>query len=461
MISVSRRGFGKLTLGAGAFAALSQLGRGAAFAAPIGDFRATVGIFLYGGNDSWNMVVPMDSRYAGYAAARGPALALPQASLAPLGGSAFGLHPAMAPLAKIWDEGGLGVVLNTGTLYQPLTRQTYLDRPDLRPTNLMSHSDEQAHWQGLRARDTAVDGFLGRLHDTLPASTIAPVMSFAGSDLVLLGQKKQALVLPLEGALTRNGANTGSLNGAGGSREAAMIAFNASPAAAVIDGGTAASMTEAYAMIAPVNAALSQSSGGTDVFFVDPATGAGLSSAIAKQMKRIARMIAASASLGQGRQAFFATQGGYDTHASQVGGTPTTGTHAVLLKDLALALAGFYRAMESLGLQKNVTAFTMSDFGRSFRGNGSGGTDHGWGGNHLTVGGPLRAQTIHGLYPDTTLGGADDADTIGRFIPGIAQEEYLGGIMRWHGVTDADMPYVFPNWKTWTVGGRGPVPFFA
>ncbi|UAK23262.1 DUF1501 domain-containing protein [Sphingomonas nostoxanthinifaciens] len=458
MTTLSRRSFGKLAAGTGALAALSQIGRSSALAATSTDFRATVGIFLYGGNDSWNMIVPTDARYAGYAASRGTALALPQASLVPLTGSAYGLHPAMAALQPVWNAGGLNVVLNTGTLYAPIDKTLYNSRPDLRPTNLMSHADEQAHWQGLLARDNATDGFLGRLNDKLAQNAISPVMSFAGSDLILLGQQKQALVLPIAGGVTRNGANTGSPNGAPGAREAALVAFAQPSDASLIFSQTSGTITGAYGLVDQLNSALVTSPPGTDAYFVDPATGTALSSNIAKQLMRIARMIASRDTLGHARQAYFATQGSYDTHSAQ---GAASGTQANLLKDLALAMAGFYNAMGSLGLQQNVTAFTMSDFGRTFRGNASGGSDHAWGGNHLVVGGALKPQLIHGKYPDTTLGGADDADTVGRFIPTIAQEEYLGAIMRWHGVAATDMSYVFPNWATWNANGRGPVPMFA
>lgn len=460
-MNISRRNFTKLLAGAGTFAAMSQMGRMSAQAATISSFRATVGIFLYGGNDSWNMIVPTDGRYAGYANARGPGLAIPQASLVPLAGSSFGLHPAMAALKPVWEKGGMSAVLNTGTLYVPLNKTLYTAQPDLRPVNLLSHSDEQAHWQGLRARDTAVDGFLGRLNDRMAQDSFAPVMSFAGSDLILLGKQRQALVLPVAGGLTRNGANTGSPQNAPGAREAAMSVFANASDQGMIFQQTSTAVKQAYALADPLNDALLKAPGGTDAYFIDPSTNLPLSSGIAKQLMRVARMVASRSTLGHGRQAFFASQGGYDTHSAQASGNATTGSHAALLKDLALALAGFYNAMASMGLQESVTAFTMSDFGRTLRSNGSVGTDHGWGGNHIVVGGGLKPFTVHGRYPDTTLGGADDSDGQGRFIPTISQEEYIGSIMRWHGVPASDMSYIMPNWETWSSNGRGPVPFFA
>jgi uncharacterized protein (DUF1501 family) len=142
------------------------------------------------------------------------------------------------------------------------------------------------------------------------------------------------------------------------------------------------------------------------------------------------------------------------------GGNNDTGTHANLLGDLAMALAGFHRAMQSIGMAENVTAFTMSDFGRTFKGNAQNGTDHAWGSNHLVVGGNVTPGGIFGAYPDPVIGGAHDVSNEGRFIPAVAQEEYIGAIARWHGVSEADMPYVFPNWSTWSTGGRGPLGLF-
>ena len=126
-----------------------------------------------------------------------------------------------------------------------------------------------------------------------------------------------------------------------------------------------------------------------------------------------------------------------------------------------MALAAFYKAMKTMGMAENVTAFTMSDFGRTFKGNAQMGTDHAWGSNHLVMSGNLRARQAHGIYPSTVLGGNDDISSEGRFVPGIAQEEYLGAIAKWHGVVDGDLGYVLPNWSTWSTGGRAPLGLFA
>ncbi|KQN25905.1 hypothetical protein ASE86_06855 [Sphingomonas sp. Leaf33] len=452
-MKLTRRDFATFVAGSGAAAALGQLARTAS-AAPNGSYRAMVGVFLFGGNDGWNMVVPTDSRYAGYAGSRGT-VALAQARLTALDGSAYALHPAMAALNPVWAEGAMNVVLNAGTLYAPLTKATYQSRSDLRPTNLMSHSDEQAHWQGLRARSDNFDGFMGRLADRASQPAMPSLISLGGSNLAVIGQTSSPLILPSTGTLSRTGFTAGAT-----AKNAAIDAFASAAGMGTIADVTAKQITAAYTQATTANTILTASSG-VDAFFVNPTTGAALTSDVSRQLLRVARMIEARSALGHDRQTFFVTQGGYDNHSAQVNADTATGTHANLLGDLAMALAAFYKAMKSMGLAENVTAFTMSDFGRTFKGNAQMGTDHAWGSNHLVISGNLRPKLAHGIYPSTVLGGSDDISSEGRFVPTIAQEEYLGAIARWHGVADSDLSYVLPNWSTWTAGGRGPLGLFA
>lgn len=455
---LARRDFVRLTAGTGALAALGQLGRTTAVAAPNGSYRAMVGVFLFGGNDGWNMVVPTDARHDAYLAARG-SVGIRAAALTPLTNAGYALHPAMAALRPIWDEGSLALVLNTGTLFAPLTKASYQQRPDLRPSNLMSHSDEQAHWQGLRARDVAIDGFMGRIADRAGLGAMPSLISLGGANLAVIGRQSSALVLPSTGTLSRSGYS-GSTGAANAAKNAAIDAFANGAALGAVTDATGRAIAASYEQASTANALLSAGSA-LDAHFVNPDTGAALTSDVARQLMRVARMIEARGSLGHNRQTFFVSHGGYDNHSGQTnGGNNDTGTHANLLRDLAMALAGFHRAMQSIGMAENVTAFTMSDFGRTFRGNAQNGTDHAWGSNHLVVGGNVAPGGIFGSYPDPVLGGAHDIGSDGRFVPGLAQEEYLGAIARWHGVGEADMPYVFPNWSTWSSGRRGPIGLF-
>ncbi|QJU57678.1 DUF1501 domain-containing protein [Sphingomonas sp. AP4-R1] len=450
----SRRDFAKLLAGAGVSAAFCQLGRSAAIAAPVSGYKAMVGIFLFGGNDGWNMVVPTDStRYAAYAATRVANIVLPQANLTPLAGSTYGLHPSLAPLKSVWDEGGLNVVLNAGTLFQPLTKAQYNASPNLRPVNLMSHADEQAHWQGLRARDINVDGFMGRLSDRAAQASIPSLISFGGSQLAMLGKSTSPLVLPSSGLVSQYGTAGNSADPVVFARANAVSAFADGAGQGAVTQTTATGLSSAYAQAVQANTILSATST-VDQYFTNPTTGAALTSDVARQLMRVARMIEARSTLGQSRQTFFVTHGGYDTHANQIS------VQGALFTDLANAMLGFNKAMKALGLNENVTCFTMSDFGRVYKGNAQGGSDHAWGNNHLVMGGALKPKQVIGTYPSQVMGGVDDVSNDGRFIPTISQEEYIGAIARWHGVADADLPYVFPNWATFNGGGRGPLGLF-
>ncbi|NIJ07747.1 uncharacterized protein (DUF1501 family) [Sphingomonas vulcanisoli] len=442
-LDLSRRQFGKLMAGTGASAAFLQLGRTAAIAAPVAGYKAMVGIFLFGGNDGWNMVVPNDARFAGYAASRGT-VALTQSSLVPLAGSAYGLNAALQPLQQIWNEGSLNLVLNAGTLYQPLTKAQYQSSPLLRPVNLMSHADEQAHWQGLRARDINVDGFLGRLNDRAAATTLPGLISFNGTQLAVLGKTSSPLVLPSTGTVVQNAATGNSADPAVFARNSAISAFADGSSYGTVTKTTGAGISSAYAQASTANTILASTSSTVDQYFVRPGTTTALTSDISRQLLRVARMIEARSTLGQARQTFFTAQGGYDTHANEAP------TQTALYTDLAQAMLAFYNAMKALGLNENVTAFTMSDFGRVYKGNAQNGTDHAWGNNHLVMGGALKSKMVYGTYPSTTLGSSDDITGDGRFLPTISQEQYLGPIAAWQGVASADMPYVFPNWATFS-----------
>jgi uncharacterized protein (DUF1501 family) len=307
----------------------------------------------------------------------------------------------------------------------------------------------------MRMRDTNVDGFMGRILDRAEKAEVPPLISIAGSQLALIGAQKSPLVLPSGGTLTRYGYNATTTDAAVKARQAALDTFSDAAAYGATTDLTSRGMSSSYAQVVAANAIISSTSSVVDQYFKNPTTGAALTSDISKQLMRAARMIEARGTLGHAKQTFFVSQGGYDTHANQLA------AHSTVYADLAMALAAFYSAMKALGLANNVTAFTMSDFGRTFKSNASGGSDHAWGSNHLVLGSALASRKVHGRYPDLTFGGPEDASNDGRWIPSIAVEEYVGAIARWYGVSAADLPYVFPNWATWNGGGRGPVPLFG
>ena len=462
-MSLSRRDLLRLSASAAGLAALNQLGASTALAQS-SSFRAMVGIFLFGGSDNWNMIVPTDSRYAAYATGRGATLALPQASLSALSGVPFGLHPAFAPLQTAWNEGALNAVLNVGTLQQPINKAQYQASSTVSPLNLMSHADQQNEWQGLQVRTANETGFMGRQNDREVALAVPDLISLGGSTLAVLGNTSTPLILPSTGTIIRNGYNAAATDAPTTTRQAALAAIADGSAYGTTTQLTGAALTGAYSQAVTANTILTSTTSVVDQYFKNTSTGAVLTSDVAHQLLRVARMIEARGTLGHSRQTFFVSQGGFDTHSNQVdAGSTTTGTQAGLFTDLAQALAGFYAAMKALGMQNNVTAFTMTDFARTFRVNAQRGTDHAWGNNHLVLGGAVKDRTIQGVYPDVTLGGVQDIDnnTLGRWIPTTAAEEYIGAIAQWYGVAAGDMTYVFPNWATWSTNGRGPLPLFG
>jgi uncharacterized protein (DUF1501 family) len=188
--------------------------------------------------------------------------------------------------------------------------------------------------------------------------------------------------------------------------------------------------------------------------FVDPDNNP-VTGRLADQLKRVARLIEGRGILNATRQTFMVSTGGFDNHRGQAG------THAGLLADVGRCVFAFYNTMKALGVENEVSLFTMSDFNRVFEGNGSAGSDHAWGSHHFVVSGGLKPSQTLGNFPDLALGGPDDSRNDGRWIPTTSIEEYGGSLARWLGVSDADMPYVFPNWSTWNGGGRGPVDLFA
>lgn len=465
-MNLSRRNFGKLALGSGAAATLASLGLTSALAqnAPDEDFKAVVTLFLYGGNDGWNTLVPMDDdRHRAYSDLRGPTIALEQRDLAPLSGTNFGMHPSFAPLVPLWEDNAMSWVLNVGTLQVPLTRDLFWSNPELRPSNLSSHSDEQAHWQSMRAGSIHPDGVLGRMADLLNSSSAAsPLISTNGANLALMGNKSSPLILPLYSPFTRGGWDD-SWNEAGALRNAALDAFSDGPHPSMVQRLTADSFKASFKAGEKMNPILNGEETFIDRFFNenDNPDGFFRDAQVSRQLRLIARTIEKRGKLEHSRQIFYAGQGDYDTHANQVAGGRVLGAHADMLTDVALSIVSFYKAMKFLGLENKVTLAVMSDFGRTFKGNGSNGTDHGWGNAHFVIGGGLQPKKIHGVYPTLDFGGPDDSEQEGTWIPTIANEEYFGSVAKWFGVPDQNMKDVFPNWAEWQKPGRGIVPLYT
>lgn len=455
------------SLGAGTLADLLLATRTAVAA----DYKALVCIYLYGGNDGTNTIVPTDAaRYAKYASVRG-AIALPKSSLAGLAGSSYGLHPALSALTTAWAAGELAPVFNIGPLAGPLTMAQFRAAAPgsaLVPQNLFSHSDQQVLWQGATADARERTGWGGRAADVL--ATVNPVISVGGVPRYGLSALKSALVLPAPGEnFGAFGLRPEDMDWAPAqTRKAPINALYAQAQNLDLADAYRAMQTDAFAVsdrlgdVVRTLPGQSSALAAIDNAFA-PLTAAGqFASAIASQLYQVAKLIGANAVVQGNRQLFFAEMDGFDTHGRQVdAGNPLGGVHAHLLKDLGDALAAFHAAMKALGLGNAVTAFTQSDFGRTFKPNSSGGTDHAWGNHHLVMGGAVHGGTSYGVYPDLTLGGPDDIDVgspdqQGRWLPSTSVDQYAATLLGWFGADNAQLDTVLPNLRNFGAARRLP-----
>lgn len=436
-MTINRRAFLKGVAGASALASLDHLGLMQAVAAPSEDYKALVCVFMFGGNDGNNTIVPVDGRYADYAAVRG-AVALPQASLTPLnpaaGTASFGLHPSLAPLQSVWEAQALAPVFNVGSLAAPLTRNDYQKRLVARPANLFSHSDQQLQWQTTVTKGSSRTGWGGRLADRIAAlngaSLLPVILSTAGDTLFATGMATNPVSVPSSGMFGLAGFGTDAASVA---RKKALQDLLVVPQGGKIDQGTADLIGRAIGQSQILNPVLTSASASVDTAFM------GLTSGLSRQLQQIAKIIEARVALGVKRQVFFASIGGFDTHSNQLNDQKKQ------LDQVGPALKAFYDATVALGVAQQVTAFTMSDFARTFQPDASGGSDHAWGNHHLVMGGAVKGRATYGVFPTLALGGPDDTDDEGRWIPTLSVEQYAGTLANWFGVAAADLDYIFPN----------------
>ena len=427
--------FREIGWGLGAFAFLSRLGwlprlEAAVPAAP-SDYRALVCLFLFGGNDGNNTVIPYDD-YAAYQQVRGSQINIPKDAIlkidAPSQGAAFGLHPALAELQPLYAQGNLAVLANVGTLLQPITRADYLAGAP-RPDSLFSHFDQQDQWQSSIARaldPRAQTGWGGRIADAaaaLAGSSFPMIISVAGIPLFTTGVSSRPLV---------PGANLAGFQATAVSqaRYAALRTLLALDTGPVLTGAASAITSAAIDDNATLNAALASAPALATAF---PTTSLG------KQFKSIANIISVRGALKMSRQIFFASLSGFDTHTDELN------TQQTLLTQVSQALAAFYASTVELGVAEAVTTFTLSDFGRTFQPASGGGTDHAWGNHHFVMGGSVKGGDFYGSFPALALAGPDDSSNEGRWIPTTAVDEYGATLAQWFGVGASALATVFPN----------------
>jgi uncharacterized protein (DUF1501 family) len=412
-------------------------------AAAAGDFKALVCLFLYGGNDANNLIVPSDTNdYNSYVATR-QGLAIPQSSLLPIApatysdGRTFGLHPSLIDppagtgqpnlpgLQTLFSQGKLGLLANVGTLVAPVTRAQYVNDTAALPPQLFSHNDQSVQWQTSVPDQPPKTGWGGRLADLLismnGSAQISMSISLAGTNTFQVGNTVFEYQLSPYGVV--------SLNGYSGSTKTSLDSLISLPHQNLFEDEFAKITRRSLDNAALLSGALA----GVNVTTFFPTN-----NYLADQLKMIAKMIAARNSLGMSRQVFFCSVGGYDTHGDQLT------AHANLLSELNAALASFYQATVDLGVADKVTTFTASDFGRTYHVNNGAGSDHGWGNHHFVLGGAVRGADIYGRIPVLTVNGPDDTG-LGRWIPTISVDEYSATLAKWFGVSSTDMATVFPN----------------
>ncbi len=401
-------------------------------------YKALVCVFMFGGNDGNNTIIPLDSAgYAAYAKVRTAAsgVQLAQSALLPIEpvnvGTPYGLHPALPELQALFAQRKLAILANVGTLTQPTTQAQY--NAGIQPVSLYSHADQQAQWQSSISTAPSQTGWGGRMADQLAAlngSGFPVLTSLDGTVLFSNGASTMPLSIPVTGSFALQGYYGSTL-----ANERLSAVEQLLGQASSNDFVTALNAigNQGLALSTTVNPILSSSSP-----LVDPAF-AGLSSDIASQLHQVAKMIAARQATGAMRQVFFVQLGSFDTHNDQLN------RQQALLADLSPALKAFYDATVAVGAGNQVTTFTLSDFNRTFQPSSGGGTDHAWGNHHFIIGDAVNGGNMFGPYPELVLGGPSDAEDRGRWLPTYAVDQYGATLAKWFGVAPAALGKVFPN----------------
>ena len=438
----SRRAFlkraGALGMAGVAAPFVTSLGAiGEAAAATAGDYKALVCIFLYGGMDYANTLIPYDQEgYTAYAAAR-PLLALPREALAATalsasatGGRQYALAPTMASLKPLFDAGKLAPLLNLGTLVQPTTKAQYQSKAVKLPPKLFSHNDQQSFFMASQP-EGAPSGWGGRIGDVFQGgngTASLTCINASGNAVYLTGKTAIQYATGTGGpvALLNNASTLYTSNAA----QQALRSIMTTQPGHLLAAEHAVISKRALDTYAQVSSALAGA----------PASGFTLfpgSNPLADQLKMVARMISVSQALGAKRQVFFVSMGGFDLHDS------LASKHPVLMGRVADAMRAFYDTTQTLGVTDQVTSFTASDFGRTLTSNDDG-SDHGWGSMHFVMGGAVKGGKFYGRAPQIGNGTDDDVGQ-GRLIPSTSVDQYAATLASWFGVSAADLATVLPN----------------
>lgn len=453
----SRRDILKFGAAAVSASALGKIGfvRVARAAAPyVTGYKALVCVYLSGGNNGFNLLVPTSNAgYATYQASRST-LALAQGSLLPIAGTAsdgytYGLHPSCTALQTLFGAGHAAFVGNVGTLIEPTTPAQARGGGSMVPPQLFSHGDQSTQWMTSLPQSLNRFGWAGRIAD-LFASKAVPAPFACNIDIANSSANYwQAGQATLPYVLGTGGAPSVAALGNDGlrmrSQQDLLTQAAADPNPFVSE--YAKILTNADTKVATVSTALTTAGDLTTPFPSNNGDGGQSGdSGLDAQLHEVARVIKAASLLGDARHMFYVQINGFDTHSGELA------TQARLLQYVSDYLNTFFTAMGEIGMQQNVVAFTMSDFGRTLSTN-SDGSDHGWGSHHVVVGGPVKAG-LYGTMPNLALDGPDDFGS-GRIVPTTSTDQYAATLASWFGVADEDLPTVFPNLANFTTKKLG------
>ncbi len=438
---------------------LSAIANSSANAAEVSGYKALVCLFLHGGQDCYDTILPYDQSsydsytqyrsgilddYAGRSGGsnrvRNRLLPLNPINASDFGTRQFALPDDLAAIKTLFDDGNAAIIGNVGPLIQPTTISEFESRSTPLPKKLFSHNDQQISWKA-NAPNEKIIGWGGKFADAAIASGANQENSFTAitlseNNLFLSGDNTLQYTISSRGVQRIRGLGQyrSSLLGSGDRSELAkrLLKEHYSNTGMndtnLLKRDIAAISNRAFALNETYQTALENATALQTEF---PDT------SMARQLRAIANTINIRSALGVGRQVFFVSMGGFDTHNSQATDLPRR------QKQYADAIGAFYNATVEMGMQNNVTLFTASDFGRALLENGNG-TDHGWGGHHFVIGGAVNGNRIYGNIPPATIGHELDAGN-GRLIPQISVEQYAATLGSWFGLTDTELAAALPN----------------
>jgi uncharacterized protein (DUF1501 family) len=404
---------------------------------PPGDYKALVMIMLNGGNDSFNMVIPKgNTEYNEYATTRSN-LAIAQADLLSINpnttdGRSFGLNPSMPNAQQLFETNKLAFLSNVGTLVAPTTKEQYINGSVEKPLGLYSHLDQRMQWQTGRPNERTHRGWGGRVADLIQSmnanQNISMNISLNGINTFQYGNEVVPYVITPEGAISISDWN--STDSYSTVKKTAMNSLMDTEYYDIYKDTYKNTLKSSNEMSLEFQAAIDA--------VPDFSTQYPEDNYLARQLRMVAKTIAARDTLEFSRQIFFVELGGFDHHAELLH------DHGLKLNQLDTALNYFNSVLEELNISDSVTTFNASDFGRTLTSNGNG-TDHAWGGNTFIMGGSVIGKDMYGNFPSLALNSNTSLHSRGVVLPTTATDLLFAELAQWFGVSNSDLNLIFPN----------------